>query len=282
MKRALVAIVSFVLVAQAGPATAEFAKPDQAFLDEQVPKVETMAEEVLETSPSPRNAVDAVRRLLLLRQDALLQLNQRTPLTTFDGIETQDMFDDVMVRAIHEIILVGMAADTTSPPEEDIFLFAEAVAGLPPLGESPIGFMVLGMVQNVVTAADTMVAQGLLPLASADKLCLRTIHHATELYRGMAEDIFTTASVGEFRQNSVLMRLRCSKDEGTYKINNMKSSGGRDGSISRVYYLQCNECGEPIVLHFPLHLATELHKRIERQDLKEKPTATRPDAGLDP
>lgn len=281
MKRALFALICGLLLG-AGPGEADPPQPDQAFLDEQIPQVETMARELLAAPHSPRGSMEGVKALLIQRQSAINQLGQRIRLSSFDGIRTQDLYDESVVRALHEVVLAGIAADTTAPPDEDVFLYAEAMSGLPPLGQSPVPFMIVGMAQSAVTVADTLVSRGLLPRASADKLSLRAVHHATEAYEAMQGDLLTADKVAGFHESAVLIRLRCPEDDGQYQVNHVKTRGSQDGAISRVYYLQCTVCAKPLAVEFPQELASELNRRTKRQKMKEKPKPTRPDAGLDP
>lgn len=276
-----IALFGLALVLGA-PAQADFPKLNQSFLDQHLPELELVVETALETAENQAAYLEAARQILILRGEALMELNQKTPLTTFDGIETQDRFDREVVLGLDRVVDAAVAADTTLPSEEEAVVFYQVMGDIPPLGEHPVGFMVLGLSNISVITADTLAARALLPSESIAKLALRLMKHGTDLYGRRVGDIFAENAADNFRQNSVIGRMKCPKDQGAYRINNLKNKLGGDDSISTVYFLQCEACSEPATIRFKLDLPSRLNQAAERQNLKKKPVPRRPDAGLDP
>jgi hypothetical protein len=218
-------VVLFLFLAGVGlplQAGAEPAELDQEFLDMQVPLVLAAAREESLKVATPAQALEATSRLLILRREALVQLEGRVPLFTFDGIETQDAYDHVVVTAIHGLISPVAEADTTFPAEHSPY-FNEVVGSLPDPGSSPVPFMVLGIAELAIATADSLWSDPTIPQQAVAKLALRMIHASSTLYEVSRSDAFAAASATSFRQSAVLMRLRCPKDGGRYRKNGMKT-----------------------------------------------------------
>ena len=214
--------------------------------------------------------------------EALGELAQLHPLTQFDGIETQDRYDEKVVLALLPIARAGVEADSTLPAEEDAVAFNAAMGKLPPLGPNPVGFMVLSVVQGSLAAADSLRRLPDYPAGSADKLALRLIRHLTSDFAAAREDFIRQAKVDAFRQSSVIMRLRCPRDGSPYKVSDMKNNLSDSGQVSTIYFLNCTGCDSPESLHFRLEVASRLNQASEKQPLKQQPQPKRPNPGLEP
>jgi hypothetical protein len=280
LSRALpLGILAGVLVS--GPAAARMAVPDQTFLEDQTGQLEALRDSLLTRSESPPVILDGVRQVLVLRQEALQQLEERLLLTGLDGIETQDLLDDAVVRAIHDLVK-NVEIDTTTIDEEEAFLYAEALVGVPPLGESPVGFMVLQFADLAIQASDDVRDGAHIGENHAALLALNAVRHATNLYMSLDEDIVSQDRRATFRQNSVLFRLRCPEDQGGYGIVKQRNRLLPDDAIARVNTLVCTECGDTLMVTFPLILPSALNQRSQKQHLEEKPQAPRGSGGVEP
>ncbi len=271
-----------LLVAASGPVSARFAQPDSAFLHSEVAEVRRLVQEDSLTASTPRRAVETIRQVLRARVGALQRLAGRLPLTEFDGIETQDRYDEQVVLAIHRVARVGVEADSTLPPEADAIRFNTVLGTLPQMGDSPVGFMVLITAEAALAAADSLGRARDYSPRSADRLALRMIRYVTADFAAAREDFIRKAKVDGFRQSSVIMRMRCPKDGGAYRVVEMKNKLGDSGEVSTQYFLNCMTCSEPEVLHFRLDVASRLNQAAERQPLKKTPQAKSPNPGLEP
>ena len=263
------------------PAEAELATPDQEFLDTHIPLIDVAVSEDPEGITSTVDALEATGRLLTFRQESLWKLHSRVPLTTFDGIATQDAFDHEVVKALADIMTAAATADTTFPVEHSA-LFNEVMGPFPDLGNAPAPFMILGLAEMAINAADSLWSDPRIPQAAVAKLATHLIQAGTTVYAGASADAFATAQSSSMREGSVVVRLRCPKDGGTYRINTLRNKVYAEGDIHTLYYLQCDICAEPALLEFPKELTSKLNKMADRQKLKTEPRGTRPTDGLDP
>jgi hypothetical protein len=276
----LLAAISFL--AAPPSAAARFAQPDTVFLQSELAEISRLAKADGPSAPTPRWAVGTIGRMLQARVGALGRLAGRLPLTEFDGIETQDLFDEQVVLAVHRVARAGVEADSTLPPEADAVRFNTVLGTLPQMGDSPVGFMVLTTAEAALAAADSLGRTRDYSPASADRLALRMIRYVTADFAAAREDFIRKAKVDGFRQSSVIMRLRCPKDGGTYRVVDMKNKVGESGEVSTIYFLNCMSCSEPEVLQFKLEVASRLNQAAEKQPLKKAPKGKRPNPGLDP
>jgi hypothetical protein len=277
------AVLAAILLSAAVPAArADTAKIDQAFLDTQAALIDSLVQQGSSDLTSPTRALEVAHRLLQRRETGLVTLGKTHPLTSFDGIETQDRFDRNVVEALNQVVTRAVEADTTLPPQSQAVLFNKALPMVPALGDKPVAFMVVGMAEASYVAADSLIAHHEVPPRNVAKLALRLMRYATTTYRNAQVDPITAAKAEAMRQSSVILRMRCPKDGGTYKVVQEKNKMHADGSLSRIYWLNCTVCGAPQALEFPLPLASRLNKAGSRQILKETPKAKQPDDGLKP
>ena len=276
-------LLAVVLCLAAAPAArAETAKVDETFLKDQAALTDSLLHAGAGAPASPIAALDLAHRLLLQREAGLVILGKKLPLTTFDGIETQDRFDRSVVEALQGVATKAVAADTTLPPQAQAVLFNNVLPGVPALGNKPVAFMVVGMTEAALVAADTLIARNEIPPENAAKLALRLMRYATNLYMDAQNDLVTSAQAESMREGSVVLRMRCPKDGGTYKVIREKSRLHEDGSLSHIYWLNCTVCGDPQALEFPRAIATRLNQAGSRQVLKSPPKGKQPDEGLKP
>ena len=281
LSRILIAALLLATMAPWSPAEAQLAHLDQEFLDTHVPLIDAAITEDPEGVKNAVDALDATGRLLTFRQEALWTLDSRVSLTTFDGIATQDAFDHLVVQALDDILTAGAAADSTFPIEHSA-LFNEVMGPFPDLGNTPAPFMVLGLAQMAIAAADSLWSDPRIPQAAVAKLATHLIHAGTTIYDATISDAFATAGSSSLREGSVVVRLRCPKDRGTYRINTLKNKVSTEGDIHTLYYLQCTVCADPAVLEFRQELTSKLNKMTDKQKLKREPSGTRSTEGLDP
>lgn len=276
-------LLAVVLCLGAAPtARAETAKVDEAFLEDQAALTDSLLHAGGGTPASPTAALELTHRLLLHREAGLVVLGKKLPLTTFDGIETQDRFDRSVVEALHGVATKAVAADTTLPPEAQAVLFNKALPEVPALGNKPVAFMVVGMAEAALVAADSLIARNEIPPENAAELALRLMRYATTLYVSAQNDLITSAQAESMREGSVVLRMRCPKDGGTYKVVQEKSKLHEGGRLSHIYWLNCTVCGAPQSLEFPQAIATRLNQAGSRQALKSPPKGKQPDEGLKP
>jgi len=269
-----------ILIAFAAPARAERATIDEDFLKPQIAKVEALTQEMLKEDHGPLESLEATRKLALTRHEALLELDSRHPLTTFDGIETQDRYDSVVARSLYKILDAGFHADSTAAPGDVVAKFSKALGPFPDLGPTPVGFMVMGLADLVLAGYDKVVQEhpAVSKLALA-KAATQLLYAGTYIHHVSHEDQFADANASDFRYSSVIMRLRCPKDGGTYRVMNNKNKVNETGEISTVYYLECTTCKDTREIEFKLDLQTRLNQMADKQKMKKKPKTSE---GLNP
>lgn len=283
MKSWFIFAISLSLLAVLAPGSrAEVAQIDREFMEAHTAELKLLTEEALNRPLNPGESLDVIRELLSVRSMALMELHQQHPLTSLDGIETQDAYDGEVVHALHQVALAGVQADTTLPPQEHAIRFNEVMGDVPDLGEAPVGFMVATLAGVTLATADTLTKYDLLPPDSVDKLAVRLVFYGTSRYERTHADLFLTSQADGFRQNSVIARLRCPNEGATYRVADLKNKLGPEGGVSTIYKLKCNACDAPFDVSFPLELTSRLNKAADRQKLKQEPTPRTPTNGLDP
>jgi hypothetical protein len=271
-------LVSAVLGCVASAASADVPQADRAFLDAHVPAVAALRA-LADSVRSPEDAVELIRRTLVQRRMDLGTLQAKLPLTTLNGIETQDHYDTSVLDAVHRLALAGMVADTSAIAPEDMKAFGIRMGQLPDLGNKPVPFMVLGLAEMALVAADS--TQGVLPRRTSSRIAAYVIGNATNrFYQSRGEEVMA-ASAQNFRESSIVMRLRCPKDGSTYRLNSKQNRMDADKSVTTLLYLQCNECRTPLLLEFPYELATKLNRMADKQKLGPAPEPKRP-TSVDP
>jgi hypothetical protein len=263
------------------PAGARLPKPDQAFLDRETQQLEAVRDSLLAGPDSPSATLDGVRVLLAARGDAVSRLEMQLPLTSLDGIETLDLLDDAVVRDLHALV-APVAVDSSMFDQDDAFLFAEAMVGVPPIGEAPVGFMVLTFTELAVAASDSVEEVAHIGQNQAALLAVNAIQHVTDLYLSLDEDVVTQDHRASFRYSSVLYRLRCPNDQSGYEIASEKNRVLEDQSLARVNILVCPVCGDSLEVTFRLVLPSALHQRTPEQHLDQKPQTPRPSGEVEP
>ena len=93
----LALFASLAIAANAGALTG---KVDQEFLNSHIPLIEAVIAENPEAIETPIDAFRITKVLLETRVAGLAALNESEPLTSFSGALTQDVYDDVVLRAI--------------------------------------------------------------------------------------------------------------------------------------------------------------------------------------
>lgn len=273
--------VPAILVALASPALAERATLDQEFLDSEIPRLQALADSLEQGAVGPLETLEAARTLSATRHEALLQLDRLHPLTTFDGIETQDRYDLEVTRRLYDVLDAGFHADSTAAPAAVVKKFADTLGPFPDLGPTPVGFMVMGMVDLVVAAYDELLQKD--PEVSrvgAAKAATQLLYAGAYLHHLAHEDQFADANSSDFRYSSVILRLRCPKDGGTYRIVSNKNKVNKAGEISTVYALECTTCKTTREIEFKLELQSRLNQMADRQKMKKKSKI--PEEGLNP
>jgi len=281
-RRHLAALVLVAAVLGPAPAFAVRANPDLAFVARESAAIDSLAAALLPKAGSPAGAVAAVEQVLDARNAALRRLNEKLPLTTFDGIETGDRYDTGVVLALKQIVDMGRAAEGEAPPQEDAIYFSVILGEIPPLGKSPVGFMVLQHAHMAVNAVNALDNDPAISGDSARKLALRFMEQGMSLYAVSHVDAYALHEADSFRQSSVVVRLRCPTDGSTYRITDQKNKLGPNGEMSTLYYLKSNTTYEELVLEFPLPYVTRLNQAGERQELKEKPLPTKASSDVEP
>jgi hypothetical protein len=87
---------------------------------------------------------------------------------------------------------------------------------------------------------------------------------------------------GRFRTNSVIMRMRCPKDDSVYRIVDIRNRAAENGNILATYYIQCQVCDEPRVVEFVQEFQSRLNKMADRQRGQEAQEPSKPGKGVDP
>jgi hypothetical protein len=262
------------------PAQGVFPAPDQEVLEHHIAEVQVLAEEALSAAVDFPSAYEALRVVLQTQYDSLAELESRLSLTGFDGIETQDQYQEAVVMAVGRIAAAAVAADTTLPPPEHARTFAAQLSELPSLGDTPLPFMVITLSSVTLATADSILARDLLPEPSVHELTVRLLDSAARAYTQKFEDIFATNRFEHARATSVLNRLRCPADEGDYRLATTKASVQDDGTVSRIYFLKCNKGGEDLEVSFRVPLSTRVNEVHSRQ--QQVPSREGSRGGLDP
>lgn len=265
-------LIPVLLLALAAPAHAERANIDQKFLDTEIPRVNALADSILATDQGPIETLEGTRRLATLRHETLLDLDRLHPLTTFDGIETQDRYDFQVVTRLYEVLDKGFHADSTAAPAGVVKKFSDTLGPFPDLGPKPVGFMVMELVDMALAAADELEQKD--PEVSrvgVAKAATQLLYAGAYLHHLAHEDEFADANASDFRFSSVIMRMRCPKDGGTYRVVTQKNRVNTVGEISTVYTLECTTCKATREVEFLLGLQTKLNQMADKQKMKKRP-----------
>lgn len=259
-------LLVFTLVGSIVPAVtrADVPLPDQAFLDDAIPPLRASTEKATGGPQNVAGAMSGIRDLLVERRKVLAELGEKHKLTDLTGIATQDEYDAEVMTSLRKIVQLGAASDTTHPSPVAVQPIEERLESLPSLGKQPVPFMVLGYSEMAIAAGDSLVARGT-SAQLVDHVILGHIVAAADLAIKEGEDFFGDSAARSLRQELVLARLRCPKDQATYKMNAMKNQIKEDGGISTLYYVQCSKCGDPRVVEFPQELASRLNRMTDRQ-----------------
>ena len=274
-------LVLALAVGLAGGARADVAHPDEEFLTSHFAEIDEIAPTWRVTAGDPEGAFRSMVLLLEYRAKALNELNERTPLTQFDGIETQDRFEDRLVRELNGILQAGLG-DAPDPDEEDALYFAAVMGDPPPLGAAPVPFMALDHAQIAVATVSALDGDPALDGATARLLADRFAAQSASYYLEKRKDPLAASASDNFRQGAVVVRMRCPKDGSNYRVAEQKRQIRNEVEIYTVLTLKCNVCYEPLTLDFPMEHVSRLNRIAERQGLKGKPTGVRPTPGLDP
>jgi len=280
--RRIFALLPTLVALAASPALGAVPQVDQAFLDEERIWVDTVASGQAAAVSNAVDAAEALRALLGHRAEALTRLNLTSPLTTADGLETQDLYDDMIIRAANRVIQQAKTLDLPEPTGDDAIYFASMMEAPPALGGNPVGFMTLGMVALGVRANHDLADDPAITVEASAQLTLRIAAAAVNNYLEAHVDELARYNANQFRHNAVIMRLRCPKDDGTYRLSNQKNKLRNGNQFSTIYFLKCNICYEEVELEYPVAYVTRLQEVSEPQDLKKEPEAARPAGGVDP
>lgn len=250
------------------PAWAEIPVVNREFLNSHVPAVRALAEEPVDGA---QDAAMLLKRILITRAQAQQDLFQVEPEGSLDGIITMDTYDDEAVLALYAVTENYVQQDPVLPPDDYLIRFQQLTSGAPDLGNAPVGFMVLGMTGMLLNAADSLKQDPDLDPGIVDKTAVQMSHLGTDLfhkaYSDAQEDPTLARSSGQFYRSSVILRLRCPKDNGTYELTNMKNRVDDNGDIYSLSYVACSVCGDSRVIEFRQELASRLNRMNERQDL---------------
>ena len=263
-----------------GAARADIPEADKAFLEEAIPLLRAATEKATGGPQNVAGAMAGIREVLAERRKMLAELAEKHNLTELTGIETQDEYDSEVMVSLRRILQTSGSSDTMHVSDAATQPIEGALAKLPPLGKQPIPFMVLGYSEMAIAAGDSMTAHGA-AAPIVDHVVLGHISDATDLAIKEGEDFFGDSAAHSLRQELVLARLRCPKDQATYKMNAMKNQIKDDGGISTLYYMQCSKCGDPRLIEFPQELASRLNRMAERQK-QTKPAEAAPTQNVEP
>jgi hypothetical protein len=255
-------------------ARADIPEADKAFLEEAIPRLREATDKAAGGPKNVTGAMAGIRELLAERRKMLAELAEKHKLSDLTGIETQDEYDSEVMVSLRRIVQISASSDSMHVSAAATQPIEGALAGLPPLGKQPIPFMVLGYSEMAIAAGDSMVAHGS-GATIVDHVVLGHISDATDLAIREGEDFFGDSAARSLRQELVLARLRCPKDQATYKMNAMKNQIKNDGGISTLYYMQCSKCGDPRTIEFPQELASRLNRMAERQKQSKPGEAAR-------
>lgn len=265
-----------------GNVDADLPSPDQAMLDRLLPRAKAVTDEALKQPMTYEHAILTIKHLVELRREALIEINGKTPLTSFDGIETQDRYDLRAIQSLLDITHTATKQDTTPPPREYHRHLGEAMGSFPALGDSPVAFMIYGLTDLVIRGLDRLWANPLLSREEAAKTAVVIIHAAALIFDVTTNDNLFQSNAAGLRQSSVVARLRCPVDQGTYAVSQMKNRVDAVGNIATLYTVSCQVCSEPIVLEFPQYLATRLNRMAEKQKIKKNRKSPRNARGVEP
>jgi hypothetical protein len=266
------------VIAAAGVTTAAIAETptaDQSFLDAHLPSLTGYSDKAPGVT-SPADGLAMTRKLLAYRSQALNELQAAHPLTSPDGIETQDAFDAAVVSALDRLARAAVATDTTHATPKDAENFMAALGPLPEMGNAPLAFMVVELAELTSMTADTLSASGVMSRRMGAKIAMQIVATAGDRFFASREDEEQASNSQSLRQSAIVMRLRCPKDGGVYRINSKKNKVRNNGSVVTLYYLQCQVCADPLLLEFPYVLATKLNKMAEKQKLPTPPQPLHP------
>ena len=241
------------VVASGAPAdlTAGLPKADQEMLDQHIPKAQDLVKTALERPMTYERAILELTQLIGLRREALIEINSRTPLTTFDGIETQDLYDLAAIQSLISITTAAAEADPTLPLREYHQHLANAMGTFPALGDHPVAFMVYGLVELTILGVDKLWQDSALSREESAKAAVALIHAGALIFDTSANETLFKSNAAGLRQSSVVARLRCPVDQGTYAISQMKNRVDEVGNITTIHYIACEVCQETMALDFP-------------------------------
>lgn len=256
--------------------------PNQAMLDRLLPKTKIVADDALKQPMTYEHAILTITQLVKLRREALSEINSETPLTSFDGIETQDQYDLEAIQSLLAITHAATDQDSTPSLVEYHQRLAEAIGAFPALGDSPVAFMIYVLAELTIVALDKLWTDPSLSREETAKTAVVLIHAGALIFDASTSETLFRSKASGFRQSSVMARLRCPFDQGTYAISKMKNRIDEEGNITTVYYATCEVGAETIVLDFPQYLASRLNRIAKKQKIKKNRKIPHKNQGVEP
>jgi hypothetical protein len=244
--------------------------------------LETKLAELLPTVKDSKSTLNAIRELTDMRRLAQRVVAMEYPLDDFAGILLVDGYDEAYVASIDTLTTKFGMIDQTPVQSEALTIFRDRLGELPPIGDTPAGFVVAFVISRCGAAATG------LPDSVSTELKQDVAEVAVRAIGELAHNYVLTRT-GEARQKSddfwhlsVVERMRCSQHNSGYKVQEERNGLRPDGSLYRRYVVSCETGLETRKLDFDLGIIGAMSQTGGRQNLKKvkDPGSRRP--GVDP
>jgi hypothetical protein len=266
-------VISAILVALAAPAGAQVSQTPAAMLDNGIKNLHEKLVALLPTVKDAPSALEAIREFHDTRRLAQRVIAMDYPLDEFTGIVMNDTYDERYVASVDTLATRFASIDDTSPPAEAVQIFRDRLGELPPLNDTPAGFVIAFLISRCVTAASS------LPSTLEAELRAGVIEIAVRSIGELAHGYMETRT-GDLRQKSddfwhlsVIERVRCGEHKSAYKLVEQRTGLRPDGSLYRRYVVTCEVGTEERKLDFDLGIMGDMSRTGGRQNLKT-PVAT--------
>ncbi|KAF0246480.1 MAG: hypothetical protein FD180_661 [Planctomycetota bacterium] len=200
-----------------------------------------------------REAIGALLASLSQRQRYFALIGEHFSVFGFDGIVAMDRLDEVLLRAVQEVLKRRPAAEANERAESGL---AEEFGKLPALEKHPVGYMVLFAARKMFEGFDNVLTQLGLDEDDARQ------PYENELLKRVAflVDAYVTSRstpvarhFGDLRREYwVVARMHCRCGQPKYEVKMQSLVTAPDGAHMDRLDVKCGACGDVQALEFPL------------------------------
>ena len=278
----IVAVFLLLVGALTNNAEARYTSKDSLFLQAKLPELIGLGDSLLENAATQPELYDHIQTLLKARNAGLMELSERIRTTSFDGIETQDDLDEIVLFKIGECLDAAETLPRPDVSDPDRALFAETMGIVPDLGFAPAPYLVLAAIEAVTQVAESIRKESAIATENVSSMALEVFDQAYSQMTSELSDDITANRLESLRHDSVVERLRCEKDGSNYRVRQIKNKLFADETFATMYFLRCNVCYQDRELWFPHIYLEKLLKAEKEQNLAIPPKAVDKNSGLEP